>query len=163
MRESTLDTETLDPTMSLCRYSSEPFSCMSQQIIFFAKASLTWVSFNYNLKSLDFIPYSPTSHPRNNPQVVFTQVRQTLEEQGRWFLGYDVGEGITSTELITAVRSASDVTLSAGGFHERQILRQRRVVLNWSAQLGPWLLCEGGAILQIITNNYRHTANCYTL
>lgn len=51
--ESIIDTETLDPATSLCRCSSELLTYLRKQIIFFAKASLKLVSFDYNPKSLE--------------------------------------------------------------------------------------------------------------
>ena len=62
------------------------------------------------------MPYSPISPSYNYPPVIPTQVRQILEEQRRWFLGYNAGEGIISTELITAVRSMSEASLKVSIF-----------------------------------------------
>lgn len=51
--ESITDTKTLDPATSLCRCSFELFTYVRKKIIFFAKASLMLVSFDYNPKSLE--------------------------------------------------------------------------------------------------------------
>lgn len=55
------------PGVCLFRWSSELSSCMSQQIILFAKASLKLISFQLWSKRSWVNTYSPISHSHNDP------------------------------------------------------------------------------------------------
>lgn len=77
----------------------------SQEIIF---AKLVWNCFlSIVTHSLDFIFYSPISHPHNSP--CYHQL--FLLRSDTWVTGQIAGEGMVSTELTTPVRSVSDTSL----------------------------------------------------